>query len=254
MYDNERQNKILEILKQEKRVSVDKLVKMLYVSQATVRRDLEAMSKKGLLKRTHGGAILFSSSNEESSLFIREETMKKEKREIAEKCVELLKSNLSIFIDASSTVSNIIPLLTQFQYLTLITNGLSTALLIDKKTEFKVFVPGGFVHNQSNSILGDVAVRTIGELYCDVFIFSCAGIDIKQGITEASLEQSEIKKTMMKNAKTKILLADSSKFGKVFLSRLCDCSSQSIDVIITDKGIDQKYIDQIHEIGIKLIY
>lgn len=74
MYANERYDQILAILKVKKKVTVEKLVKELYVSPATVRRDLDAMQKRGLLKRTHGGAILFYSSNEESSLLFEKKS------------------------------------------------------------------------------------------------------------------------------------------------------------------------------------
>ena len=69
---------------------------------------------------------------------------------------------------------------------------------------------------------------------CDVFIFSCAGISIERGITEASIEQTEIKKAMMKNSGLKILLVDSSKFDKVYLSKTCDVDD--VDIVITDSN------------------
>ena len=98
MSDLLRQEEIMSILKARKSITVDSLVKILYVSPATVRRDLEDMDKKGLLKRTRGGAILFSSSSEESSLMLREEAMKQEKKSIAFKCIDFLKNFIKIFL------------------------------------------------------------------------------------------------------------------------------------------------------------
>lgn len=252
MYANERYDQIMAILKVKKKVTVEKLVKELYVSPATVRRDLDAMQKRGLLKRTHGGAILFYSSNEESSLFVREEIMKKEKHEICEKCADLIKSNQSIFIDSSSTVSHLIPLLNQFKMLTLVTNGLSSALLLKSNTNFRVYIPGGFIQSQSNSVLGSSTANQLSNLYVDLCIISCAGFDIHRGITEASIEQADVKRVMIKNATRTILLVDSSKFEKTFISKICDVSE--IDTIITDKGISQEYVDEIQKLGIHLIY
>lgn len=252
MYDNERYDKILEILKEKKKVTVDKLVKELYISPATARRDLEAMSKKGLLKRVHGGAVLFSSSNEESSLFIREELNKKEKREICEKAISFIQSNQSIFLDSSSTVLHLVPLLNQFKSLTLVTNGLSTAMAIKNNTTFRAFIPGGFIQNQSNSLLGHTTINELQNLFVNICIISCAGFDFNQGITEASIEQAEIKRTMIKNSSKRILLVDSSKFGKSFISKICNIND--INTIITDKNISQEYIDKIKELGIELVY
>ena len=93
MSDITRQNQIMEILNEEKSVSVSKLIKRLYVSPATIRRDLEDMAKKGLLKRVHGGAILFASKNEESSIITRSKTMVQEKRAIAASTINFLKNN-----------------------------------------------------------------------------------------------------------------------------------------------------------------
>lgn len=252
MSDLSREEQILEILKNEKSVSVNKLVKTLYVSPATVRRDLESMAKKGLLKRTHGGAIPFASSSAEASLFIREETMKKEKREIALKCIDFLKNNESIFLDSSSTAGNLVPFLNQFQYLTIITNGLSTALLIGQKTNFRVFLPSGFVQNQSNSILGDTSSKTLANLYCDLFIFSCAGFSLDYGLTEASVEQAEIKNLMMRNSKKRILLIDSSKFDKHYLAKSMDITD--VDIVISDKKPPQHVVDYLESLNIKLVY
>lgn len=251
MSDFERQKKILEILNQEKRVSANKLVKMLYVSPATIRRELESMSKRGLLKRVHGGAILVSSGSEESALEIREETNKKEKKNICEKCIEFIKNNQSMFLDSSSTVSTIVSYLNEFQNLTIITNGMSAALQIAQKTNFKVYVPDGFIKSQSNSILGDCTNKTLSNLYCDLFISPCAGFEIGRGITEATIETAEIKKIMLKNSTKRILLIDSSKFGHTYLAKTCDVSD--IDIIITEKAPDQKYIDYIDQMGAKLI-
>lgn len=251
MSDFDREKKILEILKEKKRVSANSLVKLLYVSPATVRRELDSMSKRGLLKRVHGGAILVSSGSEESALEIREETNKKEKRYICEKCVELIKNNQSMFLDSSSTVATIIQYLNEFQNLTIITNGVSAALKVAQKTNLKVYVPDGFVKSQSNSILGDCTNKTLSNLYCDLFIFSCAGFEIGSGITEATIETAQIKKIMFKNSKKRILLIDSSKFGKTYLAKTFDPCE--VDVIITEKEPGQKYVDYIKQLGIQLI-
>lgn len=251
MSDYERQKQILEILNAEQTVSVNKLVETLFVSPATIRRDLETMARKGLLKRTHGGAILFTSSSEESSIFVREEIMKKEKREICEKCIDYIKNNQSIFLDSSSTICTLVPMLSAFQYLTLITNGISAALLIGQKTNFKTYVPNGFIRHQSNSILGDSATANISSIYCDLFIFSCGGIDIKHGVTESTIEQIEIKKAMFKNSTKKILLVDSSKFGVTYIAKSCDI--KDIDVIITDHRPSDEFMDYIATTNVELV-
>lgn len=251
MNDFARESKILEILEKEKSVSVNKLVSLLFVSPATVRRDLQEMSKKGLIKRTHGGAILHASTHEETSILVREETNKKEKRIIAEAATKYLNNNQSMFLDSSSTAGAIIPFLNDFRYLTIITNGLNSALKISQTTKFKVYIPDGFINSNSNSIIGDYTSNSISNLHCDVFLFSAAGFDIESGFTEATIEQSKIKQIMMRNSKKKIMLLDSTKFGKSYLCKTCD--PVDIDVLIIDKKPDQKYLDYLAQFDMEVI-
>ena len=103
MFAIERQDEIIEIIKERKSVSVNDLAKELFVSCATVRRDLSAMEKAGLVRRTHGGAIITGSSSDESSTFLREQENVLEKKEIASLAVRFVKNNSSLYIDSSST-------------------------------------------------------------------------------------------------------------------------------------------------------
>lgn len=252
MSDLAREEKIMEILNAENSVSVNKLMKLLYVSQATIRRDLTEMAKKGLLKRTHGGAILFSSTSEESSIVIRTETMKREKRMICEKALDYIKNNDSIFLDPSSTVCTIVPLLVNFRYLTIISNSLNAAMAIGQKTNFKVFIPSGFLKAQSNSILGDSTSKVISDIHCDIFLFSAAGIDTDRGLTEATIEQAEMKKIMCRNSRKRILLLDHTKFEQSFLAKSIDL--MDVDVLITDRKPSEEYIRFLSQYKLELVW
>jgi DeoR/GlpR family transcriptional regulator of sugar metabolism len=252
MYDVERQNKIIELLKQRKSISVQKLVELLYISPATARRDLSALEKRGVVKRTFGGAVLAEASNEENNLVIQEQIMVKSKRYMCEKCASLISNNQSVFLDSSSTVANLVPFLSDFHYLSIVTNGLNISALISKNTNFRVFSVGGEIVARSNSTIGPVAQRVLSQFHCDICIHSCSGIDIQSGVTEGSLEQSSVKETMLKNSSIKILLADCTKFGKSFLSKTCDI--KEYDILITDQKPAQEYIDYCLKNEVKLMY
>lgn len=238
MIDNERYTQILNILEKKKKVTVNGLVKTLYVSPATVRRDLCEMAKRGLIKRVHGGAISYASTSQESSIIIRENANKQEKQMICSKALSFIKNSQSIFLDSSSTVSNLVDYLNERKFLTIITTGLTSASLLSSKTPFTIFIPGGFIHSQTNSIQGTSTLETIKNLHTDLFIFSCSGLSLRGEVTESNLEQSEVKKTMARNSSFKILLVDSSKIGKTYLSS--SVALEDIDVIITDKKVDDK--------------
>ena len=128
--------------------------------------------------------------------------------------------------------------LNERKFLTIITTGLTSASLLSSKTPFTIFIPGGFIHSQTNSIQGTSTLETIKNLHTDLFIFSCSGLSLRGEVTESNLEQSEVKKTMARNSSFKILLVDSSKIGKTYLSS--SVALEDIDVIITDKKVDDK--------------
>jgi len=251
MYALERQDEILQLIKERKSASVNEIAKELYVSCATVRRDLSAMEKAGIIKRTHGGAMLTGSSSDESSILMREQENVIAKKEIALLAMRFVKNNSSLYIDSSSTVGKIIPLLARYSYLSIVTNGLRNALSLSETTTAKVYVACGVVQNQSNSILGADTVDYFAKLHTDVAFISCNGIDEDNGLTEASIEQARIKQTMLKNSAVKVLMVDSSKFGKTFMAK--SASFSDIDYFISDKMPPESMKNKLIEAGCKIL-
>ena len=233
MFALERQDEILQLIKERKSVSVNEISEELFVSCATVRRDLNAMEKAGLIRRTHGGAVLAGSTSDESGILIREQEHVIEKKSIAAIAVKLIKNGNSLYLDSSSTVGKIVPLLSRFSFISIVTNGLKNALLLSETSNARVYVTCGIIQSQSNSILGADTVEYCSKLHTDVAFISCNGISATNGVTEANLEQAKVKQTMLKNSAVKVLLADSSKFGKTFMAKTSDFSD--IDYLITDK-------------------
>jgi DeoR/GlpR family transcriptional regulator of sugar metabolism len=249
----ERQDEILEILNREKSVTVEQLANELFVSGATIRRDLRIMESQGLLKRSHGGAVLFkSSSSEESSFLIREQENTSAKRTIANLAVRLIKSGQSVFMDSSSTTGAVIPLLNRLKSLTVTTTGLRNALLLSQTNSVKIYISGGLVVNHSNSMTGTDTMDYISRIHADVALLSCMGIDENAGFTDASIEQAKLKQQMRKNSSQVAILCDSTKFGKTFMCT--DFTFDEIDYIITDKKPPEKFVKRIEQSKCKLIY
>lgn len=252
MYDLERQNEIYEILKQKKSISVNRLTTLLYVSQSTIRRDLTEMEKQGLVKRTYGGVVLQESPNEETSLLLRETINVKEKKKIAEIASRLLKDNLSIFIDSSSTCTYLVPYLKNFKNLNIVTNGLRIGLLLSEQTSCQIFLASGYIHSRSNSILGNLTVKTLERIHCDYSIISCSGLDLNFGLSETTIDQSEVKNAMAENSNKIILLADHSKFDNATLFKSIPLNK--INYIVTDEKPREEYEQFCKENGISLLY
>jgi DeoR family transcriptional regulator, carbon catabolite repression regulator len=251
MLINERQRKILEILKKEKSVSTKNLMQRLYISESTLRRYLTQMEKQGIIHRTHGHAILIESSSLESSLQVRMQTQVKEKGQIAFKAMDYLRKDESYFVDSSSTVGYLLPFMSNYNNITVITNGLNNAAILTQKTNVRVYLPGGIVYRNTNSILGIETINYIKTFNCNAFIFSCGGISLDSGVTEASLEQSLVKREMLEHSKVHILLVDHTKFDKIFLCKTTEF--KDIDYIITNKMPSQAYVQAFEKAGTRLI-
>ena len=251
MLSLERQDEIMEILNRNKSATVEELAAELFVSGATIRRDLRAMEEKGLIKRSHGGAMPFKSSAEESAFAIREQENTGAKRSIANLAVRLIKNGDSLFFDSSTTSGLIIPMLNNFKYLSVTTTGLRNALLLSQTNNVKIYIAGGQIQNHSNSIIGTDTMDYISRIHADISLISCSGVDLKNGFTDASIEQAKLKQQMRKNSNKVAMLCDSTKINKTFLCT--DFYFDEIDYFITEKALPQEYMEKISRTKCKVI-
>lgn len=252
MYDIERQQKILTILSDNKPHSVYKLAETLYTSGATIRRDLAKMEQKGLVTRTFGAVILNPHpTNKEISFELREKSNITEKRILCQKAIEYIKDNSSIFIDSSSTLLHIVPFLNNFKNLTIITNGLFIANEIIANTKCNLYLCGGNVQANTNSILGPMAFNSIKNFHADVFLMSCGGFDFDFGISEFTVDSATIKKAMIQNSEKTILLVDHSKITKKVLFNTCQL--KDIDVLITNAKFNDEQRKIIESNNVELV-
>ncbi len=216
---NERQKEILEILYQKGRVSVAELSQALYVTEMTVRRDLTEMEKGGFLLRYHGGAVLKINAGE---MPISERLLldRKEKEELAEKCIRYLSDGITVFIDSSSTCQYILPHLLRYKSITVVTNSISALLTLGKLHIFCILI-GGEYYEQDMCTVGPLAEQYVSELNVDVAFFTTAAISHDGVISDFDLKQTMIRKYVMKNANKNIFLFEREKFGKKLLHTLC---------------------------------
>lgn len=246
-----RQEEILEILNKNKQATVEELASELFVSGATIRRDLSAMEKQGLIRRSHGGAIPFRSTAEESAFALREQENTSAKRTIAALAFRLVKNGHSLFLDSSTTTGFLIPLFNNLKYLSVTTIGLRNALLLSQTNNVKIYIAGGQISNHSNSITGSDTIDYISRIHADVAFLSCSGIDLSSGFTDADIEQSKLKRQMRKNSAIVAVLCDSTKFGKTFMCT--DFDFGEVDYLITDKKPSEEYYKKLTEAGCTII-
>ncbi len=210
MLNNERKDAILKILQKNGVATVSYLASTLFVSEATVRRDLSEMQNMGLLRRSHGGAVLLESA-EEVSIFVRMEENANEKSQVAMKALKNLPSDFkTVFLDSSSTVLTVARQM-DLTDKTVITNSLQAVVQLSRIRGINLIVPGGTVSPRGHSITGSWTNRLISEFRFDLMLSSCAAIDT-HGVYENSLDQREVKRTVFNRSAVRILLADHTKF------------------------------------------
>lgn len=231
MYHLERQAQILEILEQRKSISVTKLAELLYVSQPTVRRDLASLAQQGKVQRTHGGVVLRKASDAEIPLMFREDQNNAAKKAIAQKAEKLIRDGDVIFMDASSTVSYLIPHLKKFRDLIVITNSPKTSIRLGEQ-QIKNYCTGGQLLMHSIAYVGSEAEKFIAGINADVFFFSSRGYTEDGLITDSSEQEVAVKKAMLQNADRSYYLCDSSKRGQKYAFNIC--TTKGITAIIDE--------------------
>lgn len=168
MYNIERQKEIVKILKEKGSISVNKLSKILFASAPTIRRDLSLLEEQGKVLRTHGGVVLREMPEKEIPLMLREDENNDSKKEIAKKASLYIKNGDVIFLDASSTVSYLIPHLKNFSDIIVVTNSPKTSLRLGE-IGIKNYCTGGLLLNHSIAYVGNEAQNFIFSINADVF-------------------------------------------------------------------------------------
>ena len=225
---NERQNAILQALKENKSANVADLAKKLYVSEATIRRDLAQMESMGLIERTHGGALPPENS-EEISIFFRMEKNAREKEKAATKALPHIPYFKSVFIDSSSTALALADRM-DLNHKTVVTNNLQTAIQLSKKPNINLILLGGNVAYNTISATGSWTTRQLSDFSFDLMLSSCASVQ-DGGAYERSLDQKELKRMAFKKSKMRVLVIDHTKFGAHGTYKLADLSEY--DFVVT---------------------
>lgn len=233
MYNIERQEKIIEILKKEKSCSVSYLAKKLLFSEATIRRDLNELSKEMKIKKTFGGAVIIENYSSEIPTKIRSKENIAVKEKIAACASKLIHDNMTLFLAESTTVQQLLPYIYNRKDLTVITNSLEIPSKLST-TDITVFSTGGRLLHHSYAYVGEYARKMIRGINADLMFFSVRGMSNDGKLTTSSTDD-DIMGTMMENSAKTCLLIDSSKFDKTFPFTLCNISE--VDVIITDDSL-----------------
>ena len=237
MYGIQRKSEIINLLERNGKVDASNLAARFKVSKETIRRDLNELEGDGVLRRTHGGAVIDTGEQKsnEYPVSIREIQRFSEKNEICKKAASYIEDGDVIFADNSSTTMYIAQYIPKNIHVTVLTNSIGLLFESSKYAcENHTFIClGGIFKSRNLSLHGNTTVNNINEYFPNKAFISCAGINIEKGMaTDGSIDEVDAKKLMIEHAEKVFLLADHTKWernGQVFLSSL-----NNIDVIITD--------------------
>lgn len=247
----ERQKRILELLNIEGVVTVSKLSAQLGVTEETVRRDLEKLESKELLRRTHGGALPMDEGSYEFSLEKRKALNVESKQALARTAIQYVATGDTIFLDASTTTFYMAKELKTMKNITVITNSIRVINELSGVEGVKVIAVGGIVSN-NQSLVGAMTENYITENYfADKMFFSSRGIGENLAILEGNEQECFIKQSMLKNSKLHYYLCDKSKIGRVGYMRLT--SLENIQYLITDGDIEGNLKQTLDELNVKII-
>ncbi len=229
---HERKREIVENLNQHNGIaSMNYLCKRLYASRSTIRRDLISLEEDGIIKRAHGYVSLIVKSAKESPINMRQIENLDKKQSIARKTDSLIKDGMVLFLDSSSTVCQLAPILKTKQNITVITNGINIANELSYAQNLTCFLCPGVLKHQSLSIVGEFTSAFIKNFHAELAILSCKAIQEK-GVFEGDDSQGLVKKSMMENANKTVLLCDHTKENAVGFFKTADF--ENISVLVSD--------------------
>lgn len=244
-----RRAKLKELIRSQGFVSMPDLRAALEVSESTIRRDLDHLEAEGEAQRTHGG--VFSTGPTASlKLFENRKTDQwDKKRQVAIAASRLVEDHDTVLLDGGSTTYELAKQLVG-RPLQIVTNSLPLASLFASNDQVDLVVLGGYVHSRTGVTLGPYANQMLSSLNVQTAFLSIAGVD-HRGYYNSNLLLVETERAMMQCADRSVVIADSSKFGKSSLARLCGL--EQIHSLVSDHELDPKWQEMIHQAGVRLV-
>lgn len=229
-----RQAKILDEVRRTGGVRVAHLAALLGVSDMTVRRDLDALDRKGLLSKVHGGATAMETTSAlEPTFEVASQREVWEKEVIAAHAATLVKPGMAVAITAGSTTWTLARHLGDIPDLTIVTNSLKVAEALNDRhrRDLTVVLTGG-LRIPSDGLVGPIAVQAIRALHVDMVVMGVAGIDERAGLTTPNLLEAETNRAFVESARRLVVLADHTKWGAVGLAQFAPLSA--VHTLLTD--------------------
>lgn len=261
MFASKRQQEIVHRLQRDGHVTTNDLTESLQVSSVTIRRDLQALEEQGVLRRSYGGAILVDGDEARPgglSAFAPERTLAQKakiehaaKARIGQAAADLVEAGETIMLEAGTTVAAMLPALRQKRGLTVVTNALNVAWDVANRGNARVVYLGGEIRPESYAAVGTLTEGALQEITVQRFFLGADGVTVDAGVTTPNPDEAVLARHMMARASETYVLADSTKFGRVALSRIGE--ADEFTSIITDDRLDGTQAQALRDAGANLI-
>ncbi len=249
-----RRARVLETVRREQFASVADLSAAFGVSEVTIRNDLDILAGEGALRRVRGGAVHRTGRNFEEPFEDAEVRQVAAKLAIAAAAAELVESGQTVILDAGATATvtaRAIAAREDLHDVLVFTNGVPVALALEPAIpRISVLLTGGTLRRLQHSLVNPFGTTILDQVHAHLVILECDGIDASAGITHINVAEVEIKRLMMRAARKRVLVADSSKVGQVSLVHLYPL--EEIDSLITDGGADPDVLEALREQGVDI--
>jgi DeoR family transcriptional regulator, aga operon transcriptional repressor len=248
--NEERRRAIVDFINQNGRALVRDLAGKFGNSEITIRRDLELLHDRGLIYRTHGGALPIRAGAElDRDLTQRELQHPREKLKIAAAAARMVKEGQAVILDSGSTTTAIARALRDFQQLTVITNAINIVAELTGGS-VDVILTGGTLRKNSYSLVGPIAEESLRRLKADILFLGVDGFDTHSGVSTPNLLEAQLNRLMVNIAARVVAVCDSSKFGRSSLSSIVPICN--IHEVITDKHIPASDLRALKKAGVQV--
>jgi DeoR family transcriptional regulator, deoxyribose operon repressor len=246
-------NSVLNFIKEHRVETIKNLAAQFKVSEMTIRRYISIMTEKNIIKLINGAVIYIGNTNDDSQYEISDEDehLKNEKNKIGRKAAELIEPEDLIAVDTGTTTEKLIPFIPEEKGISVLCYNLNNLLEVRKKKGCQLIIAGGVFHENTLMFESKEGISFIKNYRINKAFISAAGINERLGVTCMNYYEVEAKRAVIESSEMKILMADSSKFGKTRPAYFAEISD--FDVIITDSGIEESFANSIRNLGVKII-
>lgn len=246
-----RRNRVLELVLENRSITVEGLSASLDISKMTIRRDLSYLLSRGLIQRVHGGASAPRTREDEPPYLVRSTAMMREKRAIGMAAAAMVQKHEVILADIGTTILELVRNLSAELQAEIVTHWLPIAFECAKLKNAKVSVLGGDVNLDELSLTGGQTEEALEVYHADIFFMGVGGISATQGLTDFNMDEIQVKKHMMRHCKKVVVLADHSKFERIGPKKICELSR--IHTVVTDGDLPDEQRRALKDAGVNLV-